>query len=224
MRSPEGEILVEGFYDAVADLPEAERAEIGRVPFDERAYLKDLGLDEVLGEPGYSTLERAWIRPTLEVNGIWGGFQGDGIKTVLPNEAHAKITCRLVADQDPYRIVELVIAHIKKHAPPGVEVTVGPLSMLGKPYVIPFDHPGNRAAQAVLKELYGKEPYYQRTGGSIPICGLILEHLKAYTVVFAFGLRDEGAHAPNEFFRLNSFYVGQKAYCKLLHRLAEQGL
>ena len=106
MRSPEGEILVEGFYDAVIDLPEAELAEIARVPFEEPEYLADLGLNEVFGEPGYSTLERAWIRPTLEVNGIWGGFQGEGIKTVLPNEAHAKITCRLVANQDPYHITE----------------------------------------------------------------------------------------------------------------------
>lgn len=224
MRGPEDEILVDGFYDAVIDHSESEREEIARIPFDEATYLRDLGLDEALGEPGYSTLERAWIRPTLEVNGIWGGFQGEGVKTVLPNEAHAKITCRLVANQDPYHIVELVTTYIKKHAPPGVEVTARPLSMLGKPYTIPIDHPGNKAAQAVLKELYGKEPYYHRTGGSIPICGLILEHLKAYTVVFAFGLRDERAHAPNEFFRLNSFYLGQKAYCKLLQHLAEQWL
>ena len=158
------------------------------------------------------------------MNGIWSGFQGGGIKTVLPNEAHAKITCRLVADQDPYQIVELVTTHINKHAPPGVVVAAGPLSMHGKPYTIPSDHPGKQAARAVLEELYGKEPYYHRTGGSIPICGLFLEYLKAYTVSFAFGLRDEGAHAPNEFFRLSSFDLGQKAYCKLLYRLAEQGL
>jgi len=224
MRSPEGEIVVEGFYDAVIDLPEAERAEISRVPFDEAQYLEDLCLNEVFGEPGYSSLERAWIRPTLEVNGIWGGFQGEGVKTVLPNEAHAKITCRLVADQDPYRIIELLTSHVQRHAPPGVEVNVGPLSMLGKPYFIPIDHPGNKVARGVLEELYGREPLYHCTGGSIPICALFLEHLEVYTVIFAFGLRDEGAHAPNEFFRLSSFDLGQKAYGKLLHRLAEQGL
>jgi acetylornithine deacetylase/succinyl-diaminopimelate desuccinylase-like protein len=221
MRGPEGEILVEGFYDAVIDLPEAEVAEIARVPFEETEYLADLGLHEIFGEPGYSTLERAWIRPTLEVNGIWGGFQGEGIKTVLPNEAHAKITCRLVANQDPYHIAELVSTHVINNAPPGVEVRVGPLSMVGKPFMIPPDHPGNQAARAILKELYGKEPYYHRTGGSIPICGLFLDHLSAYTVSFAFGLRDEKAHAPNEFFRLSSFDLGQTAYCKLLYRLAE---
>ena len=224
MRSPDGRVLVEGFYDAVFDLPEAERKEIARVPFEEPEYLADLGLNEVFGEPGYSTLERAWIRPTLEVNGIWGGFQGEGIKTVLPNEAHAKVTCRLVPNQDPYRIVELLTAHINKHAPPGVEISVSPLSMLGKPYVIPADHPGNQAARTILREFYGRDPYYNRTGGSIPICGLFLEHLNAYTVSFAFGLQDEGAHAPNEFFRLTSFDLGQRAYCKLLYRLADQGL
>ena len=222
MRSPEGRILIEGFYDAVVDLSEAERAEMARVPFDEADYLEDLGLDQAFGEPGYSTLERAWIRPTLEVNGIWGGFKGEGVKTVLPNEAHAKITCRLVANQAPSQIVELVTRHIDTHAPPGVEVTVSPLSMLGKPYLIPSDHPGNEAAWAVLEELYGKEPYYHRTGGSIPICGLFLDHLGVHTVGFAFGLEDEGAHAPNEFFRLSSFDLGQRAYPKMLYRLAEQ--
>jgi acetylornithine deacetylase/succinyl-diaminopimelate desuccinylase-like protein len=224
MRSPEGRILVEGFCDNVVQLPEAEREEIRQVPFEKTEYLESLGLNEEFGEPGYTTLERAWIRPTLEVNGIWGGFQGEGIKTVLPNEAHAKITCRLVADQDPDRIVELVTAHINRHAPPGIEVTVRPLSMLGKPFAIPMHHPGNQAARAVLEELYDKKPYHHRTGGSIPICGLFLDHLNAYTVGFGFGLNDEGAHAPNEFFRLSSFALGQKAYCKLLHRLAEQGL
>ncbi|MCB9107695.1 MAG: dipeptidase [Anaerolineales bacterium] len=219
MRSPEGKILVEGFYDSVVELTEAQRAEIARVPFDEAEYLAELGLSEPFGEPGYTTRERAWVRPTLEINGIWGGFQGQGVKTVLPNEAHAKITCRLVADQNPSEIVKLLIAHVEKHAPPGVTVEVLVLSMWGKPYSIPADHPGNEAARAVHLELYGREPYYNRTGGSIPICGLFLDHLQAYTVNFAFGLRDERAHAPNEFYRLSSFERGQRAYGKLLHRL-----
>jgi acetylornithine deacetylase/succinyl-diaminopimelate desuccinylase-like protein len=223
MRSPDGRILVEGFYDNVAPVPEGEREEIRQLPFEKAEYLESLGLKEEFGEPGYTTLERAWIRPTLEVNGIWGGFQGEGIKTVLPNQAHAKVTCRLVANQDPGRIVELVTAHITRYAPPGIEVSVRPLSMLGKPYTIPRQHPGNEAARVVLEELYGKKPYHHRTGGSIPICRLFLDHLEAYTVSFAFGLLDERTHAPNEFFRLSSFALGQRAYCKLLHRLAEQG-
>jgi acetylornithine deacetylase/succinyl-diaminopimelate desuccinylase-like protein len=224
MRSPEGKILVDGFYDDVVELSDDERAAIARVPFDETEYLEPLGLDTPFGEPGYTTRERGWIRPTLELNGLWGGFQGEGSKTVLPNEAHAKITCRLVANQDPEKIKALLTSHIEKHAPPGVKVIVNALSISGKPYSIPADHPGNQAARTVHLELYGKEPYYIRSGGSIPICGLFLEHLNAYTVNFGFGNDDEGAHAPNEFYRLSSFELGQKAYCKLLFQLAKQGL
>lgn len=224
MRSPDGKILVEGFYDDVAELSGAERAEIARVPFDEASHLAQLGVSDIFGEPGYTTRERAWVRPTLEINGLWGGFQGEGIKTVLPNRARAKITCRLVANQHPQKIIELLAAHVKKHAPPGARINITPLSIFGKPYQIPADHPGNQAARAVHLELYGKEPYYIRTGGSIPICGLFLDYLGVYTVGFGFGLEDEGAHAPNEFYRLSSFYKGQTAYGKLLHRLAEQQL
>jgi len=224
MHSPEGKILVEGFYDKVVEFSKEQREEIARIPFDETEYLKTLGVSETFGEPGYSTHERGWIRPTLEINGIWGGFQAEGIKTVLPNEAHAKITCRLIANQHPDEIVEKLTAHVHRHAPSGVVVKVTPLSIFGKPYSIAADHPGSEAARAILEELYGKKPYYIRSGGSIPICGLFLDHLKAHTVSFAFGLEDEGAHAPNEFFRLSSFERGQTAYCKLLYRLAEQEL
>jgi acetylornithine deacetylase/succinyl-diaminopimelate desuccinylase-like protein len=224
MRSPEGKILVEGFYEPVIQFSEEERAEIARVPFDEEKYLDNLGLEETFGEPGYTTQERAWIRPTLEINGIWGGFQGEGIKTVLPNEAHAKITCRLVANQLPEQIIELLRAHVAKHTPPGVEVTVKSLSIRGKPYMMPANHPGNEVARAILEELYGKKPYYTRAGGSIPICGLFLDHLNAHTVNFGFGLPTDGAHAPNEVYEFSRFALGQKAYCKLLDRLAETEL
>lgn len=224
MRSPEGKILVDGFYDDVVELSKEEREEIARVPFNETEYLEGLGVSATFGEPGYTTRERAWIRPTLEINGMWGGFQGEGTKTVLPNQAHAKITCRLVANQEPQKIIELLTRHVKKHTPPGVEVSVTPLSILGKPFFMPADHPGSEAARAVHQEFYGKKPYYIRSGGSIPICGFFLDHLNVYTLNFAFALEDEGAHAPNEFFRLSSFERGQRAYCKLLHKLAEQGL
>jgi acetylornithine deacetylase/succinyl-diaminopimelate desuccinylase-like protein len=186
--------------------------------------LETLGLEATFGEPGYTTRERGWVRPTLEINGIWGGFQAEGIKTVLPNEAHAKITCRLVANQQPEKVIELVTAHVEKHAPAGVEVKVKPLSIRGKPYLVPGDHPGNQAARAILEELYGRKPYYIRSGGSIPICGLFLDHLKAHTVNFGFGLPSDGAHAPNEVYQFSRFERGQKAYCKLLYRLAEQEL
>ncbi len=219
MRSPDGKILVEGFYDDVRPLTEEDRKLIGAVPFDEEAYKRELGVDDVFGEPGYTTLERRWARPTLEVNGMWGGFQGEGVKTVLPNEAHAKITCRLVADQDPDRVLDLIEAHVKKHAPKGVRVSVTRLPAMARPYLMPVDHPGNRAAYAVLEELYGRPPYYTRTGGTVPVCELFHRVLGAYTVTFAFGLEDENIHAPNEFFRLSSWEKGQVAYCKLLERL-----
>lgn len=222
MRSPEGKILVEGFYDAVVPLSSEDRAAIAAIPFDERAYKETIGVDALVSEPGYVSQEHVSGRPTLEVNGIWGGFQGEGIKTVLPNEAHAKVTCRLVANQDPATIIELISRHVERHTLPGVQVTVSPLSGAAKPYLTPVDHWGNRAAEAVLTELYGKEPYYMRIGGSIPICEMFLSELGAYTVNFAFALLDEQQHAPNEFFRLSSFRHGQKAYGRLLHRLEKR--
>lgn len=224
LRSPEGRILAAGFYDDVAELTEAERAALAQVPFDEATYLAGLGAPALFGEPGYSTHERAWLRPTLEVNGIWGGFQGEGVKTVLPHEAHAKITCRLVARQEPARIVELLTAHIAQHTPPGVTATVRPLPFSGKPYTIPADHPGHAAVRAVHQELYGKAPYEVRSGGTIPICAILLEQLQVHTINFGFALPDERGHAPDEFFRLSSFVLGQRAYCKLLYRLAETAL
>ena len=219
MRSPEGKILVEGFYDDVRPLSETDRAQISEIPYDETGYKAELGIDDLFGEPGYSTSERMWTRPTLEVNGIWGGFQGEGVKTVIPSKAHAKISCRLVPDQDPANIVERLKTHVEKHSLKGVKVTVRPVSSRAEPYLIPFDHPGNQAARAVLKALYGKEPYYARVGGSIPVCSLVKTHLNAYTVIFAFGLKDENVHAPNEYFRISSFERGQTAYCMLLNEL-----
>lgn len=220
MRGHDGKILIDGFYDDVRPLSEQDRAHIAAVPFEEEQYKAQLEVNEVFGEPGYGTLERRWARPTLEVNGIWGGFQGDGVKTVLPNLAHAKITCRLVADQDPHRILELIEAHIEKHTPPGVTIDVTPGASTAQAYLMPTDHPGNDAARRVHQKLYGKDPFYVRTGGSIPFCGLIKELLDVYTVNFAFGLSDEQAHAPNEFFRLKNFDRGQRGYCMLLHELA----
>ncbi len=220
MRSPEGKILVEGFYDAVDPLSAEVRAAIAAVPFDEKTYKDAIGVDALVSEPGYTPQEHLAGRPTLEVNGIWGGFQGEGTKTVLPNEAHAKITCRLVTNQDPATIVSLLTRHVERSTPPGVRAMVRSLPGAAKPYFVPVDHWGNRAAEAVLTELYGKAPYYLRIGGSIPVCELFLSILGAYTVNFAFGLMDEQIHAPDEFFRLSSFRRGPVAYGKLLHRLA----
>ena len=222
MRSPQGKILVEGFYDAVRELSAAERTQIAAIPYDESQYLEELGVEQLFGEAGYSTYERAWVRPTLEVNGIWGGFQGEGIKTVIPSLAHAKITCRLVPDQEPDQIVELIAAHVAKHAPVGTKALVKKLAGSADPFVIPFDHPGNQAAQVVLKKLYDKEPYIARTGGTIPVCGSFLKYLGAHLVNFAFGLEDENLHAPDEFFRISSFKRGLQAYGMILEELSNE--
>jgi acetylornithine deacetylase/succinyl-diaminopimelate desuccinylase-like protein len=219
MRSPQGKILVDGFYDAVRELSDAERAQIAEIPYDESQYLAELGLEQLFGEAGYSTYERAWVRPTLEVNGIWGGFQGEGIKTVIPSLAHAKITCRLVPDQAPDPIVELIAAHVAKHAPVGAQASVKKLAGSADPFLIPVDHPGNRAARTVLKKLYDKEPFIARTGGTIPVCGCFLKSLGAHLVNFAFGLEDENLHAPDEFFRIGSFKRGLSAYGMILEEL-----
>jgi len=222
LRNPEGKILVEGFYDSVLPLSDADRAAIAMIPFDAQDFQQKIGVTALQAEPGYTPQEHLAARPTLEINGIWGGFQGEGVKTVLPAEAHAKITCRLVVDQDPATIVELIAKHVEKHTPPGVRVTARPLPGTARPYLIPADHWGNQAAASVLEELYSKAPYHARMGGSIPVCDLFFTHLNAYTVSFAFGLMDEQIHAPNEFFRLTSFRRGPVAYCKILHNLAQK--
>jgi len=222
MHDQDGKVTVDGFYDNVRSLTDEERDQLARVPFDETEYLNEMGSPCVFGEPGFSTYERAWARPTLEINGIYGGFQGEGIKTVLPSTAHAKISCRLVADQDPSEIAELVADHVKKVTPPGVKATVTKTKSGALPYLVPASHKGMRIASSVLQELYGKELYQIRMGGTIPVNALFLQYLNAYTIVFAFGLQDERQHSPNEFFRLSSYERGQKAYGMLLHRLGEE--
>lgn len=219
MHDADGRVSVEGFYDRVKPITAQERAQIAAVPFDEAAYKARLGVDALYGEAGYSTLERNWLRPTLELNGLWGGFSGEGVKTVLPREAHAKLTCRLVPEQDPDEIVRLIERHVAKHTLPGVKARVWTPERGSKAYAMPADHPGNAAAKTVLETLYGTSPYYVRAGGSIPFCSIMLELLGVYTVNFGFGLRDEQVHAPNEFFRLASFERSQRGYAMLLTHL-----
>ena len=221
MRDDQGRITIDGFYDQVITPGESDREQIATIPQDDESYADGLGVDELFGEPGYSTLERAWCRPTLEVNGTWGGFTDDGVKTVLPSEAHAKITCRLVPDQDPAMVAECIRRHVEQHAPPGVTATTTVSESGARPYLVPGDHPGNLAAGDVLQELYGSAPYYTRSGGTLPICSLLREHLDVYTVIFSFALDDERAHAPDEFFRISSFRRGQQAWSRLWQRIAE---
>ena len=221
MRGSDGRILIEGFYDSVRVLSDAEKAQIDSLPFDEAEFMNRIGVAELFGEVGFSTPERIWTRPTLELNGIWGGFQGEGLKTVLPNKAHAKITCRLVADQDPVHINRLIETHIRKNIPAGVKVDMTPIDSYAHPYLMLADLPGSLAAIEVLTELYGKKPILIREGGSVPILSMLLEHLGTYATCFGFAMNDEKFHAPDEFFRLKNFELGQRAYCKILHRLGE---
>jgi acetylornithine deacetylase/succinyl-diaminopimelate desuccinylase-like protein len=224
MRSPEGKILVDGFFDTVRPLTDTDRAQIAEIPYDEEEYKSKLGVAGLYGEPGFTTYERVWTRPTLDVNGIWGGFQGEGVKTVIPSKAHAKISCRLVPGQDPVKIRELLIKHVEKHAPSCVDVSAYPIAGKADPYQIPPDHPGNQAVFSVLSTIYGKKPYYGRMGGTIPVLSEFFKNLQAHTVGFAFGLNDECVHAPNEFFRLSSFEKGQKAYGLLLEELSRHDI
>lgn len=221
LHDEQGHITVPGFYDSVHILTAEEKAAIAAVPFDSAAYVQRLGVPELFGEEGYSTLERAWARPTLEVNGIWGGFTDAGMKTVLPAQAHAKITCRLVPNQEPGQIAALVRDHIRRLAPPGVTVAVTILQNAALPYWVEAEHPGNVAAVAVLEELYGKAPYQTRSGGSVPLYNLFREYLGVSTVTFGFGLPDENIHSPNEFWRVSSFRRACVAYAMLLHELAK---
>jgi acetylornithine deacetylase/succinyl-diaminopimelate desuccinylase-like protein len=221
MHDLEGRVTIKGFYEGVRALDDGERTQLGRVPFDEAHYLKETGAAGLFGEPGFTTYERAWARPTLEINGIYGGFQGEGTKTVLPSTAHAKISCRLVADQDPSKIGDLVLAHVKEVSPPGVQARVRRGDHGAHPYLVPAAHPGMRVAASVLRDVYGKEPYEIRSGGTIPVNALFLQYLGVYTIVFGFGLEDERQHSPNEFFRLSGYERGQKAYGLFLTRLRE---
>ena len=221
LHHPDGRVAVAGFYDGVAEQPPEMRAATRALPFSDAAYLEQTGAPEVFGEPGFSTLERQWDRPTLELNGLWGGYTGEGSKTVLPGEAHAKITCRLVPGQDPERIGALVSEHLHANLPPGVTLSVQPGSHGARAYRIPEDHIGRRVAREVLAELYGRAPLEVGMGGSIPVLETFQAVLGVDTVFFSFAVGDEDIHAPNEFFRLARIGEGQRAWAMYLTQLAE---
>ncbi|MDA0742115.1 MAG: dipeptidase [Bacteroidetes bacterium] len=222
MKDKFGKITVDGFYDDVIDLTVEDRREIAKVPFDEDDYCKSVGAPEAFGEIGYTIPESRWARPTLELNGIWGGYQGKGAKTVLPSEASAKITCRLVADQKPAKIYELLKVHIESNVPKGVTVSVDQLPGNANPFLVPKGHNSSEIVRSVLQKLYSKKPFEIRVGGSIPVMSTLLEELGVHATMFAFGLDDEQIHAPNEFFRLESFEKAQKAYCLLLEEFRDE--
>jgi acetylornithine deacetylase/succinyl-diaminopimelate desuccinylase-like protein len=202
-----GRITIPGFYDNVADLSEAERAELAKAPFDLNEYMQDLGISDVMGEAGYSTNERTSIRPTLDVNGIWGGYIGEGAKTVLPSKASAKISMRLVPNQTPDEITELFTNHFLSIAPKGVTVTVTPHHG-GMPYVTPVDSIEFEAASKAFEDAWGKKPIPTRGGGSIPIMALFEQELGVKSILMGFGLDSDALHSPNESYGLFNFYKG----------------
>jgi acetylornithine deacetylase/succinyl-diaminopimelate desuccinylase-like protein len=200
-------ITIPGFYDDVAEASAAERKLMAEAPFSEEEYKKDLGVKELWGEKGYTTNERTGIRPTLELNGIWGGYTGEGAKTVLPSKAFAKISCRLVPNQGSDKITELLINHLKKIAPPYIDIKAE-LHHGGEPYMTPIDSRGYKAAAKAIETTFGKQPIPVRGGGSIPICALFEKELGVKIIFMGFGLDSDNLHSPNEKYDIANYYKG----------------
>lgn len=219
LKGPDGRIRIPGFYDDVVPLNEADRADFAGLPFDEDAYLRHLGLPALVGEVGYTTLERRGGRPTLDVNGLWGGFTGAGSKTIIPAHAHAKISCRLVTAQDPERVFEALRAYVEQIAPPGVTTSVGLLGG-GRPSQTPKDHPATQAAARALEATFGRAPVYIREGGSIPVCASFESILELPIVLLGFTQPDDNAHAPNEWMDLRNYETGIRAIVRMWDELA----
>jgi acetylornithine deacetylase/succinyl-diaminopimelate desuccinylase-like protein len=207
MKDRSGRIKIPGFYDDVVPLTDQERAEWKRLPFSETKYRQELGAPKLFGETGYSTLERVWARPTFEVNGILGGFTGDGAKTVIPAVAMAKVSMRLVPKQDPDKIAKLFEEYVRKVAPKTVEVKITRMHG-GKPWMAAFDNPFVQAAGRAIEKGFGQKPVFNREGGSIPVVSTFQEVLGLPSVLFGVGLPDENSHAPNEKLDLGNFHGG----------------
>jgi len=220
LHTPDGRIAVEGFYDQVLEPGPDEHTALAALPFNEERYLREVGAPASFGEAGRTLLERNWMRPTLDLNGLWGGYQGEGSKTVIPSEAHAKLSCRLVPNQDPQDIVDKVTRHLEAHVPPGVVLAIRTDPHFALPYRIPPDHIGLQVAEAVLREVYHTQPLIVRMGASVPISEMFKRHLGMDTVFFSFSTVDEDYHAPNEFFRLRRLREGLAAWALYWERLA----
>lgn len=207
LQDENNHITIPGFYDDVEILSAEERAEMDKAPFNLEHYKKDLSIGDVQGESGYTTMERTSIRPTLDVNGIWGGYTGEGAKTVLPSKAYAKISMRLVPNQRPDKITEMFSKHFESIAPPSVKVSVHPHHG-GEPVVTPVDTPEYQAAHKAMEKAFGKAPIPKREGGSIPIVALFEDVLGVKSVLMGFGLDSDAIHSPNEHYGLFNFYKG----------------
>jgi acetylornithine deacetylase/succinyl-diaminopimelate desuccinylase-like protein len=220
LKGPDGRIRVPGFYDDVVALDATERAAIAALPFDAEVFRQELGVPALVGEVGFTPLERKGARPTLDVNGIWGGFMGDGGKTIIPAHAHAKISCRLVTAQDPARIFEQLRAYVAEVAPPGVTTTVTYISG-GLPSLTPRDHPATKAAARALEATFGQLPVYVREGGSIPVCASFESILGLPVVMLGFSQPGERAHAPNEWIDLNNYETGIRTFARMFDELVD---
>jgi acetylornithine deacetylase/succinyl-diaminopimelate desuccinylase-like protein len=220
-HTADGTVAIDGFFDAVVPLNDDDEREIARASAEETPILEESGAFAYWGEPGYSPAERAYARPTVDINGMWGGFTGEGSKTVTPAEAHIKITCRLVPDQDPLDIVKLIEAHVAKHAVPGVKYTVTPNKGLAYPFRVAQELPALQKAAQALEELYGREPIYVRSGGSVPLTAVFQQALGADTVSYAFSLAGSNLHAPNEWFRIEDLSRGRIGNGRLFELLGE---
>jgi len=221
LKDPAGHILVPGFYDGVRPLSEEERRQFARVPFDETELKKTYGLEALDGEAGFTPAERNWARPTLEVNGIWGGYQGPGAKTIIPAWTAAKISCRLVPDQDPRAVAQALRKYIEAVRPKTVRVSLTELSGHGEPWITPVDHPLIQAGRRALMRVYGKDPALIRSGGSIGAVDVMARRLNVPCLLVGFVLPDSFAHAPNERLDLDSFYLGRRAAVQLWSEIAQ---
>ncbi len=207
LHDEKGRITIPGFYDKVAELTKEERAQLNKAPFDLATYKSELDIHDIKGEEGYTTLERTGIRPTLDVNGIWGGYTGEGAKTVLPSKASAKISMRLVPNQNSAEITELFTKHFQSIAPKSVKVKVT-AHHGGEPAVTPTDSKAFKAASSAFEEVWGKSPIPTRDGGSIPIVSLFKKELGLDTVLMGFGLDSDAIHSPNEHYGIKNFLIG----------------
>ena len=221
LKDRNGRIAIPGFYDDVRKLPAEERRALARLPFSEKKFQKDLGAPALFGEKGFTTLERLWARPTLEVNGIYSGFIGEGAKTVLPCRAMAKVSMRLVPNQDPAKIARLFVQHVTRLAPKTVRLKVTEVSGRGTPWLVPTDHPSLQAMARAIEKGFGKKPVYTRTGGTIPVVATLDRLLKAPILLMGIGLPDENAHAPNEKLDLDNLHHGMLSAAYLFEELAE---
>jgi acetylornithine deacetylase/succinyl-diaminopimelate desuccinylase-like protein len=219
LKGPDGRIAVPGFYDDVAPLTALDREAFAALPFDEKEYQEGIGVAELVGEPGFTTLERLGARPTLDVNGIWGGFEGEGPKTIIPAHAHAKISCRLVANQDPEKVFAQIDAYIARVAPKSVRYSIQRLGD-GSPSLTPIDDPATQAAARAIEATFGAPPLYIREGGSVPVCASFETILGLSTVLLGFAPADGQFHAPNEWMWMSNFETGIRTIARYWDELA----